>query len=182
MLCLFFTNIQTGKVCRGKGCQTSTAEVSSTTEMLPNSSVVATEKIDQTQVFKKPLVIDTDGPTQIFEVKNNDTLVEDSPENTNITISPPTTMEEGRNPSMESTETVDQVEGPAQGEEDATPATQPGCEEFFENTPGTIASVSPHDKNNTPDCLESLPSQPLPPHTLFGIHANGFSHNFNLYL
>ena len=69
--------------------------------MLPNSSVDVIEKIDQTQVPKKPLVIDTDGTTQILEVKNNDTLVEDSFENTNMTISPPITIEEGRDLPME---------------------------------------------------------------------------------
>ena len=77
LFCLALTNIEAGVICRGQECQTSTAKVLSTTEVLPSVEI---EKIDQSQVAKEALVIGTGG-TQALEVKNNDTLNEDSLEN-----------------------------------------------------------------------------------------------------
>ena len=141
---LAFTNIEAGIICRGQGCQTSTIKASSTTEVLPSVELI--EKIDQSQVPKEALVVDTDG-TQVSEVKNNDTLNEDSLENANI--------KGGRELPMESTETVDDIEEPEQEKESVTPAIQPNCEEVFEDIPGTITNDPPQDRSS-PDYVASV--------------------------
>ena len=147
---LALTNIEAGVICRGQECQTSTAKVLSTTEVLPSVEI---EKIDQSQVAKEALVIGTGG-TQVLEVRNNDTLNEDSLENANI--------KGGRELPMESTETVDDIEEPEQEKESVTPAIQPNCEEVFEDIPGTITNDSPQDRSS-PDYVASVKKEiPFP--------------------
>ena len=143
LFCLAFTNIEAGAICRGQGCQTSTVKVLSTTEVLPSVEI---EKIDQSQVAKEALVIGTGG-TQVLEVRNNDTLNEDSLDNANI--------KGGRELPMESTETVDDIEEPEQEKESVTPAIQPNCEEVFEDIPGTITNDPPQDRSS-PDYVASV--------------------------